>query len=76
MDDAIRRIKCDNKNQSSVFFNTRELSVNREDLRASTLVGLNWENPLIDSLAVQHLNNQLSKIEFIKCYKRIQTCNH
>ena len=28
-------------------------------VQASTLVGLNWENPVLDILAVQHLNNQL-----------------
>ena len=27
--------------------------MNRKDLRASTLVGLNWENPVLDPLAVQ-----------------------
>ena len=28
------------------------LSVNRKDLTAFTLVGLNWENPVLDPLAV------------------------
>ena len=41
------------------IFNTRELLVNRKDLRASTLVGLNRESQAIDPLAVQHLNNPL-----------------
>ena len=36
-----------------------ELSVIRKDLWASTLVGLNWENPVPDPLAVQHLDNLL-----------------
>ena len=30
---------------------------NRKDLRASTLVRLTWENPVLDLLAVLHLNN-------------------
>ena len=32
------------------IFNTRKLSVNRKDLWASTLVGLNRENPVLDPL--------------------------
>ena len=28
-------------------------------LRASTLVGLNWENPILDPQAVKHLDNRL-----------------
>ena len=38
---------------------TRELSLNREDLGASTLVGLNRENPQLDPLAVLHLDIRL-----------------
>ena len=34
-------------------------SVNKKDLRALTLEGLNRENLVIEPLAVQHLNNQL-----------------
>ena len=41
------------------IFNPKELSVNRKGLRASTLVGLIWENPVLDPLAVLHLDNQL-----------------
>ena len=48
------KTKCDNKNQP------REHSVNRKDLQAKTLLGLNWENPVLDPLAVQHLDNPLS----------------
>ena len=33
--------------------------MNRKDLRASTLVGLSWENPILDPLAVPHLDNPL-----------------
>ena len=36
------KTKCDNKNQP------REHSVNRKDLQAKTLLGLNWENPVLD----------------------------
>ena len=50
--------------KSSLFsikiLNTKELSMNRNDLLASTLVGLTWKNPVLDSLAVQHLNNQIN----------------
>ena len=48
-----------NINQVLVIFNAKELSVNRNDLQAATLVGQNWENPVLDPLAVQQLNNQL-----------------
>ena len=47
-------------NQVLLIFITREHSVNREDLQAKTLLGLNWENPVLDPLAVQHLDNPLS----------------
>ena len=46
-------------NQVLFIFNIRELSVNRNDLQASSLLGLNWENPVLDPLAVQHLDNLL-----------------
>ena len=40
--------QCYNKNQPSVLsINTRELSVKRKDLRASTLVGLTLEHPIL-----------------------------
>ena len=42
-----------------------ELSVNKKDFLASTLVGLIWESPALDPLAVQHLDNQLSIIYII-----------
>ena len=42
-----------------VIFNAKELSVNRNDLQAATLVGQNRENPVLDPLAVQQLNNEL-----------------
>ena len=43
------RIKGDNKNQPSFFISsTRKLSIIRKNLRASTLVGLNWANPILD----------------------------
>ena len=29
--------------------------MNKKDLRASTLVGMNWENPVPDPLAVQQI---------------------
>ena len=48
-------------NQVFFIFNTREISVNKKDLWALTLVGLNWGNPVLDPLAVQHLDNQLCK---------------
>ena len=35
------------------------LTSDLKDLQASTLVRLNWEDPILDPLAVQHLNNQL-----------------
>ena len=41
------------------IFNTRKLSKNRKDLQALTLVGLNREKPVLDTLGVQHLYNQL-----------------
>ena len=56
-------MRLDNKkviiklNQMIFIFNTRELSLNRKDLRASTLVGLTLANPALDPLAVPHLNN-------------------
>ena len=46
-------------NQVFFIFNTRELSLNRKDLQASTLVGLTQENPALDPLAVLHLDNWL-----------------
>ena len=45
----------------SFIFNTRELSVN-----TSPIVGLNWENPALDPLAVQPLDNQLYIFEKFK----------
>ena len=48
-----------NINQVLVIFNAKELSVNRNDLQAATLVGQNRENPVLDPLAVQQLNNEL-----------------
>ena len=54
------RINCDNKiNQVFFIFNTTELWLARKDLRASTSVGLNRENPILDPLAVLHLDNRL-----------------
>ena len=41
------------------IFSARKLSVNRKDLGASTLVVLSQENPVLDPLAVQHLDNGL-----------------
>ena len=35
----------------------REPSVNRKDLSALTLVGLTWDNPVLDPLALLHLDN-------------------
>ena len=43
--------------------NTMELSLNINDLQASTLVGLAQENPMLDSQAVLHLDNQLYNLE-------------
>ena len=40
-------------NQVFFIFNIRELSVNRKDLRALSLVGLNSENLILDPLPVQ-----------------------
>ena len=52
-------MKCNIKiNQVFFIFNTREISVNKKDLWASTLVGLTCENPILDPLAVQYLENQ------------------
>ena len=39
-----------------IFQPVREPSGNRKDLRALTLVGPIWENPVPDPLAVQHWN--------------------
>ena len=41
------------------IFNKTELSVNRKDEPALTLVELTWENPAIYLLALQHLDKQL-----------------
>ena len=47
-----------NDKLTNIFISiTRELSVNRKDLQALTLVALSWENP---ALHVQHLDNQLN----------------
>ena len=55
-----KRIKCDSKiNQVFFIFNTKELSINRKDLHASTLVGLTRENPLLFPLAVLFLCQNL-----------------
>ena len=43
----------------SLFSIQKNFPVNRKDLRALTLMGLTWENPVPDPLAVKHLNNQL-----------------
>ena len=42
-----------------VFFQYKgtSLAVNRKDLRSPNLVGLNLENPVLDPLAVLHLDN-------------------
>ena len=45
-------ISCTQINQVFFIFSEWHLWV-------SALVGLTWENPLLDPLAVQHLNNQL-----------------
>ena len=42
-----------------LFSTLRELSVNRKDLLALTLVGPPRDNPELDPLAVLHLNNPL-----------------
>ena len=39
------------------IFKTRELSENRKDLQALTLVGLTQENPVLDPLADLYLDN-------------------
>ena len=39
------------------IFNTRDISLNRKDFQASTLVVLTQENPALDPPAVLHLNN-------------------
>ena len=41
----------------SLFQTTRELLVNKTDLRASTLVGPTRQDPALDLLAVLHLDN-------------------
>ena len=33
--------------------------MNRKDLQALSLVGSTWKNPVLDPLAVLHLNNRL-----------------
>ena len=60
------------------IFNTREFSVNGKDLQASTLVGLNPENPVLKPQAVQHLNNRLSmnKLSWTILDKQISTYDH
>ena len=49
---TLKSTKC------SLFSNTRELSVNRKDLQASTLVELTREDPALDPLVVLQLDNQ------------------
>ena len=45
---------------SIILFSTlRKHSVNGKDLKVLTLVGLPWDDPELDSLAVLHLNNRL-----------------
>ena len=52
--------KCDNKiNQVFFIFNTRYISVNRKDFRASTLVGPTRDNLVLEYLSVQHLDKLL-----------------
>ena len=49
--------KCDNKNQPSVlYYQNKGIFRDRKDLRASTLVGLTWDNSVLDHLAVPHLD--------------------
>ena len=43
----------------SLLLIKRELSVNRKDLRALTLVGPTRNNRILDPLAVLHLDNRL-----------------
>ena len=42
------------------YSSVKYLSVNRKDLIALTLVGLTWENPALDPLAVLNLDNRLT----------------
>ena len=44
------------------IFNTRELSLNMKDLRASTLVDLTRKSPVLYPIAVQHYDNRLNMI--------------
>ena len=43
----------------SLFQTTRDIVVNKTDLRALTLAGPTRKNPVQDPLAVLHLDNQL-----------------
>ena len=51
--------RCQPLNQVFFFSMQGNFSVNGKYLRALTLEGPTKENPVLDSLAVQHLNNQL-----------------
>ena len=46
-------------NMCSLFQTLWELSVKRKDLQALTLVGPTQNNPVLDPLAVLHLDNWL-----------------
>ena len=46
------------KEGSCLFSIQGNFSVNRKDLQALTLKGPAWENPVLDFLTVQHLNNE------------------
>ena len=49
-------------NQVFFIFYTRELLVNRKDLQASTLVGLNWGNPVLDPSCTTTLQPTINAI--------------
>ena len=44
---------------ASLFQTTRDILVNKTDLRALILVGCTKKDPVVDPLAVLHLNKRL-----------------
>ena len=54
------------RNQPSfLYFQYQGTFRDYKRLRASTLVGLTQDNPVLDAIAVQHLDNRLYKFSFL-----------
>ena len=58
-----------------IYLTLREPSENRKDLQASTLVGPTRDNPVLDSLAVLHLNNWLYKVRLDMTLHKVKLGN-